>query len=419
VAFSVSLSRDVPPRLIGDPLRLGQILINLCSNAVKFTEAGGKVGVTIELDKTDDAFAMLRFTVCDTGMGMTQGQQEKLFSSFTQGDSSMARRYGGSGLGLVICRMLTEMMGGSIWLESEPGVGTTFYFTAQLLRPDVASSAAPSPIIEESWADDVDLEKLRGAKILLVEDNEINQQVALEFLCAEGMDVELAVNGMEALVKLHEGHFDGVLMDCQMPVMDGYMATGKIREQSRFQQLPIIAMTANALKGEREKVLAAGMNDYIVKPIHLPLMFRTMAKWITASEPLPATPPAVPGLPIKASREIVFPELPGIDLESGLYANLDNRSLYHSLLLSFRDKYANFQQQFHLAQYSSDADEASRLAHSLTAVAGVIAAREVQKAAAALDHACRYEADTVQEKLLAVVAALQPVLSGLSALDTV
>jgi len=282
VQLKVIIDPDVPNTLTGDPLRLSQILINLSGNALKFTNKGGAVSLNITLIEQTKADAIVQFSIQDTGIGMSPEQQEHIFKAFRQADSSTTRRYGGTGLGLIISQKLVQIMNGKIWLESEEGIGTTFYFSIRLKK-------AKKRQTETSKDNMADLLKqaviqLRGIKILLVEDNEINQELAKELLMMNGMTVETADNGQEALELLDKQAFDGVLMDCMMPVIDGYEATRKIRSQEKLKDLPIIAMTANAMKQDIEKVLEVGMNDHIAKPVKPDVMLVTMAKWINSSK---------------------------------------------------------------------------------------------------------------------------------------
>jgi PAS domain S-box-containing protein len=280
VTLSVDIDRDVPRFLIGDPHRLSQVLINLGGNAVKFCDEGGNVGLKVSVKNADGASVVLQFSVRDTGIGMSASQQENLFQPFTQADGSTTRRYGGTGLGLVISKKIVEMMAGKIWMESTQDVGSIFNFTARLGQRNhpPEHKKLSSAIIEENVRRA--MEKIKGSHILLVEDNDINQEVIKALLVRSNIRVETADNGLQALDMMADQEFDGVLMDCQMPVMDGYEATRKIRAQEKFKNLPVLAITANAMVGDREKVLDAGMNDHIAKPIDPDKMFLTMAKWI-------------------------------------------------------------------------------------------------------------------------------------------
>ncbi|MCK5680303.1 response regulator, partial [bacterium] len=255
----VEIADKVPKTLQGDPLRLGQILTNLGSNAVKFT-SHGEVKISVDLVEQHENRVTLKFCVADTGIGMTLEQQTKLFESFNQSDISTARKYGGTGLGLLISRRLLELMGGTIRVESDIGHGSRFIFIVELALGDVER------LVTKPKAKGEDFYRLRGAKILLVEDNELNQELVIASLDRYGMIVTSAWNGQEAIDLLQTENFDGVLMDIQMPIMDGYEATCEIRKLPQCKTLPIIAITANVMAKDREKVLAAGMNDHIGKP---------------------------------------------------------------------------------------------------------------------------------------------------------
>jgi len=280
IQLSVRIDPDVPKYLNGDPLRLSQILINLGSNAVKFSNQGDTISFNVTLLEETEFDAHLQFNVQDTGIGITSEQQERLFQPFNQADNSTTRKYGGTGLGLVISKNIIQLMDGKAWVESEPGVGSSFKFTAHLKKQQSKLSPITSLNAQNTSTHKEDIAQLHGAKILLVDDNDLNQEYIHELLNIMGIITETASNGQEALNLLAKQDFDGILMDCQMPVMDGYEATRQIRKQERFNDIPIIAMTANAMKGDREKVLAVGMNDYISKPFKVDDMFATLAKWI-------------------------------------------------------------------------------------------------------------------------------------------
>jgi signal transduction histidine kinase/ActR/RegA family two-component response regulator len=275
---------EVPGLLQGDPGRLRQILVNLGSNAVKFTHQGG-VTLRASLEAEDERQVTVRFTVTDTGIGIRRDKQEILFSPFSQVDGSTTRKYGGTGLGLVISRQLAELMGGSIGIESEEDQGATFWFTAVFERQPAGRIAEPSPPISPPLATrhPVSEARKRRTLILLVEDNATNQLVALKILEKLGYRADVAANGLEALAALRIIPYDLVLMDCQMPEMDGFEAARQVRDPQsaiRNRDVPIIAMTANAMKGDREKCLTAGMDDYLSKPVHPAALAAMLERWL-------------------------------------------------------------------------------------------------------------------------------------------
>jgi len=283
VQLTVDVAADVHLALVGDPLRLGQVLINLGGNALKFSDTGDTVNLQVSLREDSEKEVLLLFSLHDQGIGMSEEHLANLFTAFNQADSSTTRKYGGTGLGLSISRNIVQLMGGEIWVESDLGKGSTFYFTARLGKHDQAADSGSSEQLSGPGIQDR-VKNLVGSRILLVEDNDINQELVYELLSNKGIEVETADNGQQALEMLVKKHFDGVLMDCQMPVMDGYEATRRIRQQAELKDLPIIALTANTMKGDREKVLDVGMNDHIAKPIDPDVMFQTMAKWISPNQ---------------------------------------------------------------------------------------------------------------------------------------
>lgn len=542
---------SLPTSLVGDPLRLGQVLLNLGNNAVKFTDGGSILLGIEEVERAADHL-VLHFWVKDTGIGMTKEQRSRIFESFVQGDSSVTRKFGGTGLGLSISKRLVELMGGRIWVHSEPGKGSTFHFEATFgwselarrprmllaselkdqrvlvvddneearvvlsgmvralgLQADVAGSGsealrridvadadgrpyrlllmdwkmpeldgietvhrlqsakaeqAPSIVMvtafsrEEAMAQaqqrGVNLScvltkpvtpsmlleavtkaigastaqtpktenkrvrrstaaaSLAGSRVLLVEDNELNRELAQELLRGAGIEVVVATDGQQALETLAvDVNFDGVLMDCHMPVMDGYTATRAIRGEMGFTRLPIIAMTANAMVGDRESVIAAGMNDHIAKPLDIAAMFSTMAKWITPSR---GTAPEAASA--TSSMEEVAPSS-SIDHESGLARCANNMALYRRLLSMFAENYGDFATLFGSAQQSDDATEACRVAHTLRGAAGNIGAMAVSRMAAQLEEALRAKTPKAEvDRLVASAAdALHQALNGIAA----
>jgi CheY-like chemotaxis protein len=276
ITLSAESSKNLPDQLLGDAGRLRQILINLIGNAVKFTQAGSvHISLTSPPAKQDDARVWLKFEIRDTGIGMSPDVVENLFTPFYQGDASTTRKFGGTGLGLSICIRLVELMGGKISVESIPGVGSTFAFdlpfgTSQSLPETVISTANAAPELRPDL------------RILLVEDNLVNQKVAAAMLKKLSCQVSIAANGAEALQILTTETFDAVLMDCQMPVMDGFEATRRLRAGDAGEStitVPIIAMTANAMQGDRELCLEAGMDDYLSKPVSRDRLVAILQRW--------------------------------------------------------------------------------------------------------------------------------------------
>lgn len=279
IQLVVNLTPGIPDLLIGDPVRLNQVITNLLGNAIKFSNKKDVVSLDISLIEETADGARLHFEVKDTGIGMSQEKQQRLFEAFIQGDTSTTREYGGTGLGLVISQRIVNMLGGNIVLESEEHVGSNFSFTIEL-KKQVNHAPDALTAIKKPLDPDTEYSHLHGKRLLLVEDNEINQELALELLQMQNIEADIAIHGKQALQMLEDKHYDGILMDCQMPVMDGYEATMQIRRIERFKELPILAMTANTMKGDREKVLEVGMNDHIPKPINPQQMFDTISKWI-------------------------------------------------------------------------------------------------------------------------------------------
>ena len=267
---------DVPRVVTGDPGRLRQVLLNLVGNAIKFTHEGG---VVVRVSRTgSDETGAVRFEVADTGIGIASEAQGRLFQPFSQADTSTTRRYGGTGLGLVICRLLTEAMGGAIGVQSEPGRGSTFWFTVAVKGGDhVPPAAAARARPAESTAAGV----ARSLCILVAEDNAVNQRVAVRMLEKAGHRVDLVSNGREAVEALGRKPYDLVLMDCLMPQMDGFEATRAIRaaEVGTVRHVPIVALTANAMQRDREECLAAGMDDYLTKPFTKQALTAAVERW--------------------------------------------------------------------------------------------------------------------------------------------
>ena len=550
--FHMPLERHC--HLLGDPLRLGQVLLNLVSNAIKFTEQG-EIQVKVNTLYTAEDAMELEFRVSDTGIGMTDEECSRMFKSFSQADTSTTRKYGGTGLGLAISKRLVEMMGGTIRLESQPGVGTTFTFTARfghareedmptknllpadlkqlkvLVVDDVDSArqmlesmliplacrvtcvdsglaalaalesaigddpyrlvlmdwnmpgldgieasrrikqhprlqAIPTiimvtahgremvmdqaesaglegflvkPVTPSMLADTITgvlhprgrvepggasiawgiktLHDIQNARVLVVDDNAINQQIARELLHRAGLVVTVANNGREAVDLVTKEHFDAVLMDLQMPVMDGFEATRAIREIPAFKDLPIIAMTANAMAGDREKCISVGMNEHVAKPIDPDLLFKALTAWIAPGMRAPSAAEVSDRAP-KATTESTFPHsLPGIDQAMALSRLGGDAVLLQQILATFLHDHHDDAQSIRGALESGDMQLAKRIAHTLKGVAGSIGATEVQSAATALDAAFAQGMRSSYEQLLDTLeSALVVVTGGLAGL---
>lgn len=282
--FTLAYPADVPEYFIGDPLRIGQVVNNIISNAIKFTSKGGII-VAVAAENTesmtrDEAvleYNRMRISVSDTGIGIAESVQEILFQTFTQADASITRQFGGTGLGLAISRKLVEMLGGEFTVTSEVGVGTTFSFTMLLCKnPDGDAHAVEETTLDEAFAN----LNITGKRILVAEDNAINQLIMQELIAPSGARVVMADNGQQAVDAVRTQKFDLVFMDMQMPVMDGLQATSIIRTFASIDALPIIAVTANAMKEDKDKGFASGMNDYITKPVEPQRLLDVLRVWL-------------------------------------------------------------------------------------------------------------------------------------------
>jgi len=410
INISVDIDKNLPKAFIGDSLRLGQILLNLVNNAIKFSHSDDTVGIKVVVDQEDHEFITIRFSIHDSGIGLSTEQQAKLFQSFSQADSSVTRKYGGTGLGLIISQKLTQLMQGDIWVESELGQGSSFFFTAKLKK----YSGDPKDIVTQGTKNvkQAHGNSLTGAKILLVEDNEINQELAQELLKMNDIEVVSAYNGQEALKLLDEHHFDGVLMDCQMPVMDGYEATRCIRAQEKFKDLPILAMTANAMKQDIAAVLKIGMNDHIAKPIDPEVMFKKMSKWINVNSDSKAKV-----IEQGASEETQDNDLPEI------YGIIPNSSplhqkpaLFKKILFKFPGNQKEFVSQFEAILNEGDYDSAAREAHSLKGLSATLGMMELNKLSLALEKACRAQNDkpTIESYLADLSEELEQIFNSIN-----
>jgi signal transduction histidine kinase/DNA-binding response OmpR family regulator/HPt (histidine-containing phosphotransfer) domain-containing protein len=546
--FLFSVDKEVPSHLLGDSLRLSQILVNLSNNAVKFTDKGEIIVSVKTVEKKSDQ-VVLQFSVKDSGIGLTQEQIGKLFKEFSQADSSTSRKYGGTGLGLTISKKLTEMMNGKIWVESDPGKGSNFIFTAtfglatefeeKVLAPSidlqgmkmlvVDNNAAAREILQETlesfsfevsvassgqegiaqlekaaqdqpyelvlmdWkmpgmdgveasklikssnkltkipsiimltaysreevtrqakgigldgfltkpinpsilldsilevfgkkvekrvrrGDDsqVDTEALKaiqGARILLVDDNEINQEIGNEILEQVGCYVTIANDGKEAVEKVAQSEFDCVLMDIQMPVMDGYTATRIIRKDAQFNDLPIIAMTANAMEEDKKQAAESGMNDHVAKPIDVKQLFDVLVNWINIPEE--RRPEKIADNTNVLTGSIIIPELDGIDTETGLNRVGGNTKLYLKILNKFRISQADAIERIETAFNAGDNETSKREAHTLKGLAGNIGAEALQQAAQVVEGEIKAGnktltgLDVLSELLVKIIESLQ------------
>ncbi|MBF0317552.1 MAG: response regulator, partial [Nitrospirae bacterium] len=414
IDFISTTGSDVPVFLVGDPLRLRQVLINLSNNAIKFTSSGHVV-VNTELLRKDDAQCLLRFSVSDTGIGMTDEQVTKLFTAFSQADTSITRRFGGTGLGLAISKTLVELMGGQISVVSETGKGSTFSFTATFAYNPHERKREQAVAADMKGVTDT----ITGARVLLVEDNVLNRQVAAEILKGLGVFVEMAANGREAVdaVKLRE--YDIVFMDVQMPVMGGYEATALIREDERFKDLPIVAMTAHAVSGTREACIAAGMNDYVGKPIEPEHVHKALLRWLKPStRELILEKRGKPQQVEAQEVDVEFPEtLVGIDIESALRRLNGDKRFFKELLIDFSKDYAAVTEEMQAEIQKGDLNVAQRMAHTIKGTAGNLSATDVYAAAGELERAIKEKKDDRYVMLLSNLdKALKQVLESLKVL---
>ncbi|MBF0444686.1 MAG: response regulator [Magnetococcales bacterium] len=408
VELILDTAADIPKALIGDPLRLGQVLLNLAANAVKFTE-DGEIVISSKIQTQKEERVELLFAVKDTGIGMSAEEQGRLFTAFSQADVSTTRKYGGTGLGLTISRQLVEMMDGEIQVESKQGEGSCFSFTASFgigncEEADLSAGLSGHKNCEDSSSNlKAQLETIMGGKVLLVEDHKINQLLAKEILEQAGMVVAIANNGLEAVKAVEEAdpQFDMVLMDLQMPVMDGVEAVAIIRNKLGLTKLPIITMSANAMAGERERSLKAGMDDYLSKPIDVNRLYGALLRWIKpvgervykpaskvtsktdaqqAADKAGKILEAEPAEQDKPKQSRVTLD-PAIDWEEGLVRVGGNETLLHKLIKSFGKDYGNISAQINSEIAAGRFEQAKRLVHGVKGMAGNISAKDLHNAA--------------------------------------
>lgn len=381
------IDQTVPKALIGDPNRLRQVIVNLVSNAVKFTEAGGTITISIFVGEFDEQGAQLFVTVEDTGIGIAEAQQPQLFEAFIQAENSISRKYGGTGLGLSICHRLVSLMRGEIKLESKLGIGSRFTFFIHVgIQSSSDDENANEPLSRDNPNSISHLAKLEGIKILLVEDNSLNQEIASEMLRGFGIRVIVANNGLEAIDRLNEDVFDVVLMDCHMPVMDGYLATQKIREQEKFKNLLILAMTADVMTEGKERALSAGMNGFITKPVTSDQLLQTLLHWLPDRQETNVEHQVKQNSNDNSVINVDFQSinLPGIDFVRGLGLFGGNKERYLNLLEKFANQYCNFSAQFQQLQ-NSDFKAATRELHSLKSASAWLGMTDLSELAKQLE----------------------------------
>ncbi len=370
------LAPEIPWLLAGDAHRLRQVLTNLAGNAIKFTERG-QVTLDAKLDGQREGKVTVRFAITDTGIGIRPEQATLLFSPFTQADASTTRKYGGTGLGLAICKQLVEMMGGTIGVESREGQGSTFWFTAVFdLAPARGPTASTEGVDERSVAPGGTAGNNSPAvRILVAEDNAINREVALAQLHKLGYQADAVPNGAAAVQALERGGYHLVLMDCEMPVMDGYQATRMIRGSKR-PDIPIIAVTADAMSGDRDRCLSEGMNDYLSKPVELELLAQVLAKWLPRDH-------------VESGPSRDTPAKPAFDEEALLRRLMGDRKLAGIVLKGFlQDAPSQFENLRRQLQ-DADASGARSQAHMLKGAAATVAAEDLQAIALAMETAGR------------------------------
>ena len=400
--------------LRGDRVRIAQIMMNFASNAIKFTEQGSITMRAHLLGRTGDGYH-LRLEVSDTGIGLSKDQRQRIFAAFEQADASTTRVYGGTGLGLAICQRLSELMGGSVGVTSEEGKGSTFWLEVLLAKGLAAPDEGPD-MPQKASRDSLRL-ALQGRRILLAEDNPVNQEVAVELLKDVGLVVDVANDGQEAVDRAASSAYDLILMDVQMPRLDGIAACLAIRRLPEHGDVPILAMTADAFTEARQACLQAGMNDHVAKPVVPDDLYATLLHWLPTS---PAwrieagNGTAKPDFPQEAKLESALPRIPGVDTELGL-RNLGGRlPAYRRILVMFADSHAGDVSGMQQFLEHQDFPALAQGAHKLKGAAGSIGATALQGLAEALQRTASESDGTGSQRLLGELEPeLNRVISGI------